>query len=67
MPNHNFKSYLITNIPETDWKKFKKWTAIKEYSNLNEAITNLIKLAGNNQLHDSINNIVEGEIVEKRT
>ena len=46
MPNHNFKSYLITNIPETDWKKFKRWTAIEGYDNLNQALSTLIKLAG---------------------
>tara|TARA_Y100000310_G_C20012759_1_gene503700 strand:- start:251 stop:445 length:195 start_codon:yes stop_codon:yes gene_type:complete len=46
-----FKSYLITNIPEDDWLKFKKWTAIEGYGTLNNALSELIKLAGNNDLH----------------
>tara|TARA_Y100000310_G_scaffold183447_1_gene183581 strand:+ start:372 stop:572 length:201 start_codon:yes stop_codon:yes gene_type:complete len=66
MPNRKFKSYLITNIPETDWKKFKKWTVVHEYSNLNDALSSLIKLAGNNDLKSSIS-INRGEVVEQRT
>ena len=50
MPKQKFKSYLITNIPERDWKKFKRWTAIKGYDTLNDALSNLIKLAGNDDL-----------------
>mgnify|MGYP003137698769 CR=1 FL=1 len=45
-----FKSYLITNIPESDWLKFKRWTAIEGYETLNDALSKLIKLAGNNDL-----------------
>ena len=37
MPKLKFKSYLITNIPERDWKKFKRWAAIMDYNNLNDA------------------------------
>ena len=47
----HFKSYLITNIPERDWKLFKKWTAVEGYDNLNHALSTLIKLAGNNDLN----------------
>ena len=50
MPKQKFKSYLITNIPERDWKMFKRWTAIEGYDNLNHALSTLIKLAGNNHL-----------------
>ena len=46
-----FKSYLITNIPVDDWVKFKRWTAIKGYGTLNNALSTLIKLAGNNDLN----------------
>ena len=66
MPNRKFKSYLITNIPETDWKKFKRWTALNEYNNLNDALTNLIRLAGNNHLHGYADTL-RREIVEQRT
>ena len=44
------KSYLITNIPVTDWKRFKRWTAIEGYDNLNHALSTLIKMAGENNL-----------------
>ena len=54
MPKLKYKSYLITRIPERDWKMFKRWTAIQGYDNLNDAFANLIKKAG-------------GEIVEQRT
>tara|TARA_Y100000034_G_scaffold96541_1_gene117598 strand:+ start:1898 stop:2086 length:189 start_codon:yes stop_codon:yes gene_type:complete len=50
MPKQKFKSYLITNIPERDWKLFKKWTAIEGYDNLNHALSTLIRLAGNNNI-----------------
>ena len=46
-----FKSYLITNIPVEDWLKFKRWTAVEGYGTLNNALSILIKLAGNNDLH----------------
>ena len=46
-----FKSYLITNIPVDDWLKFKRWTAVEGYGTLNNALSTLIKLAGNNDLH----------------
>ena len=66
MPKLKCKSYLITNIPETDWKKFKRWTAMQDYNNLNDALTNLIRLAGNNDLK-STNSLLRREIVEQRT
>ena len=44
------KSYLITNIPAGDWKRFKRWTAIEEYDNLNHALLTLVRRAGSNQL-----------------
>ena len=44
------KSYLITNIPVADWKRFKRWTAIEGYDNLNHALSTLIKMAGENNL-----------------
>ena len=50
MSKQKFKSYLITNIPERDWKLFKKWTAIEGYDNLNHALSTLIRLAGNNNI-----------------
>ena len=46
-----FKSYLITNIPVEDWLKFKRWTAMEGYGTLNNALSTLIKLAGNNDLN----------------
>ena len=46
-----FKSYLITNIPVDDWLKFKRWTAMEGYGTLNNALSTLIKLAGNNDLN----------------
>ena len=66
MPNRKFKSYLITNIPETDWKRFKKWTAVQDYDNLNDALNKLIRLAGNNDLK-ATNSLLRREIVEQRT
>ena len=51
MPKQKFKSYLITNIPERDWKLFKKWTAIEGFDNLNHALSTLIRLAGNSNLN----------------
>ena len=50
MPKQKFKSYLITNIPERDWKLFKRWTAMEGYNNLNHALSTLIRLAGNNNI-----------------
>ena len=50
MPKQKFKSYLITNIPERDWKLFKRWTVLEGYDNLNHALSALIKLAGNNTI-----------------
>ena len=44
------KSYLITNIPNGDWKRFKRWTAIGEYDNLNHALLTLVRRAGSSQL-----------------
>ena len=49
MPKQKFKSYLITNIPERDWKLFKKWTAIEGYDTLNDALSTLIRLVGSNK------------------
>jgi len=63
MKQRKFKSYLITNIPETDWKRFKRWTAMTGYSNLNEAFSNLIRLAGN----DKLSHVLEEETVEHNT
>ena len=50
MANLKQKSYLITNIPLGDWKRFKRWTAIMEYDNLNHAFATLIRQAGNNEI-----------------
>jgi hypothetical protein len=44
------KTFLIRDIPERDWKKFKRWTVVHDYDNLNHAITTLIKRAGNDEL-----------------
>ena len=63
MKQRKFKSYLITNIPETDWKRFKRWTAMTGYSNLNEAFSKLIRLAGN----DKLSHVLEEEAVEHHT
>ena len=49
MPKQKFKSYLITNIPERDWKLFKKWTAVEGYNNLNHALSTLIRLVGSDK------------------
>ena len=62
MKNRKFKTYLITNIPETDWKRFKRWTAMTGYSNLNDAFSKLIRLAGD----DKLNNVME-DTVEHNT
>ena len=45
------KTFLIRDIPEKDWKKFKRWTAIEGYNNLNHAVTTLVKLAANNKIY----------------
>ena len=45
-----FKTYLIQNIPEKEWKKFKIWSAINKYNNLQEAFSDIIKNAGNNKM-----------------
>ena len=50
MANVKQKSYLITNIPAGDWKRFKKWTALEEFDNLNHAILTLVRRAGSNQI-----------------
>ena len=50
MRNNKFKTYLITNIPEKDWKKFKRWIAIADFDTLNDAFNHLIKEAGDNKL-----------------
>ena len=52
MKQGKFKTYLITNIPNTDWSKFKKWSALNGFNNLNDAISILIHLAGNNKLDE---------------
>jgi len=52
------KSYLITNIPNGDWKRFKRWTAIEEYDNLNHALLTLVRLAGSNEITSTENGIV---------
>lgn len=44
------KSYLITNIPESDWKRFKKWIVIEDFENINQAFNHIIKTAGKNKL-----------------
>ena len=38
-----FKSYLIRNISETDWKKFKRWSAMQGFTNLNDTFGSIIK------------------------
>ena len=50
MANLKQKSYLITNIPAGDWKRFKKWTALEEFDNLNHALLTLVRRAGDNNL-----------------
>ena len=50
MANIKQKSYLITNIPAGDWKRFKKWTAFEEFDNLNHALLTLVRRAGDNQI-----------------
>lgn len=57
------KTFLIRDIPERDWKKFKRWTVVEDYDNLNHAITTLIKLAGNNELRKDTET-VEGDVIE---
>ena len=49
------KTFLIRDIPEKDWKKFKRWTAIEGYNNLNHAMTTLVKLAANNKIIEANN------------
>ena len=58
MANLKQKSYLITNIPAGDWKRFKKWTALEEFDNLNHAILTLVRRAGSNQITVTENRIV---------
>jgi hypothetical protein len=58
MANLKQKSYLITNIPAGDWKRFKRWTAIEEYDNLNHALLTLVRLAGSNEITSTENGIV---------
>ena len=67
MSNRKFKTYLITNIPETDWKKFKRWTALKGYNSLNTAFSDFIKTAGNDTLQELRKEMIEGETVEQTT
>jgi|TARA_R100001530_G_scaffold62369_1_gene44879 hypothetical protein len=55
------KSYLITNIPVADWKRFKRWTAMEGYDNLNHALSSLIKMAGQNVL--ATNNLTENGLM----
>ena len=50
MANLKQKSYLITNLPAGDWKRFKKWTALEEFDNLNHALLTLVRRAGDNNL-----------------
>tara|TARA_Y100001973_G_C5185556_1_gene327620 strand:- start:1925 stop:2113 length:189 start_codon:yes stop_codon:yes gene_type:complete len=50
MQDDKFKTYLITNIPESDWKKFKKWTTLQDFNTLNDALRHIIKTAGHNKL-----------------
>ena len=58
MANLKQKSYLITNIPAGDWKRFKKWTALEEFDNLNHAILTLVRRAGSNQITSTENRTV---------
>ena len=55
MANLKQKSYLITNIPAGDWRRFKKWTALEEFDNLNHALLTLVRRAGDNQITDTDN------------
>ena len=59
MKNREVKSYLITNIPDTDWKRFKRWSVITGHNTLNEALSKLIKLAGNNKFKSVIGDSIE--------
>ena len=69
MPKLKFKSYLITNIPERDWKKFKRWAAIMDYNNLNDAIAHQLRLAPTIDLQSSTDQLdtLRGERVGKTT
>ena len=58
MANLKQKTYLLTNIPLGDWKRFKRWTALEEYDNLNHALLTLVRRAGQNQLTNVGNEIV---------
>ena len=62
MANIKQKSYLITNIPVGDWKRFKRWSAMEGYDNLNHALSTLIRLAGQNSL-TTINNTTENGLM----
>ena len=50
MANLKQKSYLITNIPAGDWKRFKRWTALEDFDNLNHALLTLVRRAGDKQI-----------------
>ena len=58
MANLKQKSYLITNIPAGDWRRFKKWTALEEFDNLNHALLTLVRRAGSNQITSTADGIV---------
>ena len=58
MSNLKQKSYLITNIPVGDWKRFKKWTALEDFDNLNHALLTLVRRAGNKELTSTENRAV---------
>ena len=64
MANLKQKSYLITNIPAGDWKRFKRWTALEEYDNLNHALLTLVRRAGSDEL---INPIENGTVNDTQT
>ena len=46
-----FKSYLIRNISEKDWKMFKRWSAIQGYTNLNDTFSSIIKSIVTDEFH----------------
>ena len=55
MANVKQKSYLLTNIPAGDWKRFKRWTALEDFDNLNHALLTLVRRAGNNTITSTEN------------
>ena len=68
MSKRKFKSYLITGIPERDWRLFKRWSAVQDYTNLNDAFANLIRLAGNNKIAEANRiSVAGGEVCEQTT